>query len=122
MAVLMNSLYSATQNAGKLYVPVSSSALIYSHFDHVSGVKAKNGQNGISISKIRILNTLIDHLSSLQSKPTFDSKKLISSENIDSLIENYQTQIKQIVTASQTAPYGLAGKLPESGILFSFDA
>ena len=42
--------------AGKMYVPVSKSALLYSHFDHVSGVAAGNGQSGVSISKLRILN------------------------------------------------------------------
>ena len=36
--------------AGKLYVPVSKSALLYSHFDHVSGVAARSGQEGVSIS------------------------------------------------------------------------
>ena len=47
--------------SGKLYVPVSKSALLYSHFDHVSGVAASGGQSGVSISKLRILNSLIDH-------------------------------------------------------------
>ena len=39
----------ASGAAGKLYVPVSRTALLYSHFDHVSGVAASNGQSGVSI-------------------------------------------------------------------------
>ena len=42
----------STLNAEKLYVPVTKSSLMYSHFEHVSGVVAKNGQSGTSISKI----------------------------------------------------------------------
>ena len=70
MSVSISSTYSnvASANAShKLYVPVSKSAVLYSHFDHVSGFVAKNGQGGVSISKIQILNTLIDHLSSIKS-------------------------------------------------------
>ena len=58
---------SSTGTANKLYVPVNKSSLIYSHFDHVSGVAVKKGQQGVSISKIQILNTLIDNLSSIKS-------------------------------------------------------
>ena len=62
---------SSTGTANKLYVPVNKSSLIYSHFDHVSGVAVKKGQQGVSISKIQILNTLIDNLSSIKSATSF---------------------------------------------------
>ena len=55
--------------AGKMYVPVSKSALLYSHFDHVSGVAAGNGQSGVSISKLRILNSLIERVSAIKNEP-----------------------------------------------------
>ena len=47
MAVSVNPNYSnISSNHGKLYVPVSPSKLIYSNFDHISGYKAKNGEDG----------------------------------------------------------------------------
>lgn len=104
--------------SGKLYVPVSQSALMYSHFDHVSGVAAKSGQNGVSISKIRILNSLIERLSAIKNEP-HDSVTDISDEQADVLIEQYQQQIQQ--AATQT-PYLLAGAAPQAGELFSFTA
>jgi len=93
----INNAYSYSTNfssvsAGKLYVPVSKSALLYSHFDHVSGVAAKNDQNGVSISKIQILNSLIDHLSSIKNQPK-ESVTDISNEQADTLIKQYQQQI-----------------------------
>ena len=104
--------------AGKLYVPVSKSALLYSHFDHVSGVAARSGQQGVSISKIRILNSLIDRLSAIKNQPK-ESITDISDDQAQVLIEQYQKQIQQTVAQK---PYVLAGAQPQAGALFSIDA
>lgn len=105
-------------NAGKLYVPVSKSAILYSNFDHISGVVAKNGQQGVSITKIRILNSLIERLSAIKNEPK-DSITDISDEQADILIEHFQKQLKD--TVKQT-PYILAGAQPQPGELFAIDA
>lgn len=124
MSVSINSAYRniSSSNAAKLYVPVSKSVVLYSHFDHVSGFVAKNGQNGISISKIQILNTLIDHLSSIKSGKIPAAVKNSTPEQIDSMITNYQTQIRQAVKAADSVPNGVAGARPEPGVLFSINA
>ena len=103
--------------AGKLYVPVSKSALMYSHFDHVTGVAASSGQQGVSISKIRILNTLIERLSAIKNEPK-DSIQDISDDQADVLIEAYQKQIQQ----AAATPYILNGAQPMAGALFQIDA
>ena len=100
--------------AGKMYVPVSKSALLYSHFDHVSGVAAGNGQNGVSISKLRILNSLIERVSAIKNEPAKTLKE-VSPDMADSLIQNYQKQLQQ---ALQT-PYILNGAQPQAGDLFT---
>ena len=124
MSLSINSAYTnvSSSNAAKLYVPVSKSVVLYSHFDHVSGFVAKNGQNGISISKIQILNTLIDHLSSIKSGKIPAAVKNSTPEQIDSLITNYQTQIRQAVQAADSVQNGVAGARPEPGALFSINA
>ena len=104
--------------AGKLYVPVSRSALLYSHFDHVSGVAAGNGQQGVSISKIRILNSLIDRLSAIKNQPK-ESIQDMSDDQAQVLIEQYQKQLQQTV-AQQS--FMLAGAQPMAGALFAIDA
>ncbi len=125
MSVAINSAaYSNVASGGagdKLYVPVKPAVLLYSHFDHVSGFKAGKNQNGVSITKIQILNTLIDHLSSIKSG-TQESVAHLSTDQIDSMIENYQTQISQAVQAAKTMPYILSGVRPEAGSLFMMDA
>ena len=104
--------------AGKLYVPVSRSALLYSHFDHVSGVAASNGQQGVSISKIRILNSLIDRMAAIKNQPR-QSISDISDDQAQVLIEQYQKQLQQTVSQQ---PFILAGAKPMAGTLFQIDA
>ena len=118
LSAVSYSSYASHGAGGKLYVPVKKAVLIYSHFDHVSGVAAKAGQRGVSINKIQILNTLIDRLSTMKSEP----RELITkpdNDQIDALIKNYQQQIKQVATQT---PYIIAGAKPESGMLFAIDA
>ena len=100
--------------AGKMYVPVSKSALLYSHFDHVSGVAAGNGQSGVSISKLRILNSLIERVSAIKNEPAKTLKE-VSPDQADALTQNYQKQLQQ---ALQT-PYILNGAQPQAGDLFT---
>ena len=100
--------------AGKMYVPVSKSALLYSHFDHVSGVAASNGQDGVSISKLRILNSLIERVSSIKNEPVKEIKE-IDPKQADILIQNYQKQLQQ----AMQIPYMLNGAQPMAGDLFS---
>ncbi|MCF0241243.1 MAG: hypothetical protein HUK25_01310 [Treponema sp.] len=110
--------YSYGGGASKLYVPVSKNAVLYSHFDHISGVAAKKGQDGVSISKIQILNTMIERLSAIKNEPV-KSFTNISEETAEQLIKNYQSQIQHAV---QTAPQFLAGAKPQAGEVFSFTA
>ena len=108
---------SMVSSAGKLYFPVSKTALLYSHFDHVSGVAASSGQNGVSISKIRILNSIIERLSSIKNEPK-ESITDISEEQADALIKVFQQQMQQAIKN----PYILNGAQPMAGELFSFTA
>ena len=104
-------------STGKLYVPVSKSALLYSNFDHVSGVAVKSGQQGVSISKIRILNSLIERLSAIKNEPK-DSVQNISDDQADVLIEAYQKQIQH----AAATPYIVNGAQPMPGALFQIEA
>lgn len=104
--------------SGKLYVPVNKAALLYSHFDHVSGVAATSGQNGVSISKIRILNSLIEHLSAIKNEPK-QSISNITDKQADALIKSYQQQIQQTVKQNS---YLISGAQPQPGALFQLDA
>jgi repressor of nif and glnA expression len=115
-----NSQFASGTN--KLVVPVNPSAVIYSQFDHVSGVAARQGQSGISVNKIRILNTLLDQLITMKRGAVKQPTTTPSDTEIDEHIRNYQTQISALVKQSRTNPYILPGAAPESGALFSIGA
>lgn len=113
---------SSSGASGKLYVPVNPSAVIYAQFNHISGVAAHEGQHGVSVSKIQILNTLIDNLSRIKAEPVDQRTTKMTNEEADALIESYQQQIEQTIQAAKTAPYILSGARPDTGALFSIDA
>ncbi|WP_294428801.1 hypothetical protein [uncultured Treponema sp.] len=107
---------------GKLYVPVAQSNVIYAHFDHVTGVAAKPNQQGVSISKIQILNSLLNQLISMKNQPKLDVKtEEMSDSQLDALIKTTQTKIHTNVQIAQATGYGLAGAAPQAGAVFSLD-
>lgn len=108
---------SSSNNAGKLYVPVNKTALMYSHFEHVSGVAAGSGQNGVSINRLRILNSLIERVSALKNEKPATVKSLGSNE-IEKMIQAYQKEMK----AAMKNTYTLSGARPLPGELFSIQA
>ncbi len=113
---------SSSGASGKLFVPVSPSAVIYAQFNHISGVAAPKGQSGVSISKIQILNSLIENLSKIKGAQNAKTKSVKLTEGqVDVLIEKYQKEIARSVQASQ-AQFMLNGAKPEAGALFSINA
>jgi len=101
---------------GRMSIPVSPSQLIYSHFKHVSGTPAPEGTMGVNISKLKILDTLIEQLSRMKNQH-FGNPGIVDEHDenrIDALIEQYQKQIKATQAASIYTPAA-----PATGALFS---
>lgn len=109
-------------SSGKLYVPVSSNAVIYSHFDHISGVASSDPDIGVSVSKIQILNSLLNQLISMRNEPKtqYADDGSLSEDQMESLIQNYQSQIQGEIEKSRISGYGLAGVKPEPGQILDF--
>jgi hypothetical protein len=93
---------------GGTTVPVAPANYIYSQFKHVSGVPAPEGTAGVAVSKIKILDTLIEHLSQARKKTNADPALDVSKMNdrqLDSLIQNLQKEIERVSTAGAAMPY-----------------
>jgi hypothetical protein len=86
-------------------VPVSPGNYIYSHFKHVSGVPAPDGSRGVSISKLKILDVLIEQLAQIKKQPNPAPDAGLSDGQIDALIDQYQTQIRQAQATAGAMPY-----------------
>ena len=111
--------------AGKMSLPVDPSALMYSHFEHVSGVPAPKGTQCVTISKLNLLDVLIEQINQVKKggTPLSPASTLqgSSAENLETLIENYRNQIRQVRAASAAMPY-IHSPSAQSGAVFSLVA
>jgi hypothetical protein len=101
-------------------LPVSPSAYIYSHFRHVSGVPAPEGVKGVAISKLKILDALIEQLGKMKQRPepSFGVPGEDAEKRINALIEQYEGQIRAARAVQAAAPF-VSAAAPVSGAVFS---
>jgi hypothetical protein len=85
---------SGTSRGEKMSLPVVPVQYIYAQFEHVSGVPAPEGIQGVPITKLKILDSLIDQLNAMKEKRN-PVKGMFSDEHLDALIEEYEQQIRQ---------------------------
>lgn len=99
----------------KMHIPVRSDQFLFSQFKHVSGVRAKDGQ-GVTVDKLQILNSLIDQLISMKQKnvlPPVTQQGELSDDQINSLIKQYQDQVRTITAQAENLSY--KPPMPELG-------
>jgi len=101
---------------GRTSLPVSPSQLIYSHFKHVSGTPAPEGTSGVNITKLKILDSMIESLSKMKGQPIadFETADKYDENRINALIDQYQKQMKAAQSVSIYTP-----PAPITGALFS---
>jgi hypothetical protein len=104
-------------NSGRMSFPVSPANYIYSQFKHVSGVPAPEGMQGVTVTKLKILDVMIEKLSQMKQRPELNTQDL-SNEQIDALISKYEGQIKTAAAANTVMPYSPAPQI-STGALFS---
>jgi hypothetical protein len=104
---------------GRMSVPVVPSQMIYAHFKHVSGTPAPEGTTGANVSKLKILNTIIDQLQRIRKSSTIDFGALNENDenSISMMIEQYQQQLKLVQTSGIYTPAP-----PATGLLFNIAA
>ncbi|MCA1949228.1 MAG: hypothetical protein LDL24_01540 [Treponema sp.] len=95
------SLARSSLSGSRIALPVSRSSYIYSHFKHVSGIPAEEGQPGVPITKLKILDALIDQLSQMKR----DVQSPVSVDHIDTLIDQYKKEIEAAQAANKALPY-----------------
>ena len=105
-------------HTGRMSLPVDSSSLVYSYFQHVSGIAAPADTQGQTITKLNLLDVLIGQLNQLKKGNAANFQIPADSKNLDSLIENYNNQIRQAKTAGAAKPYTQSPSA-QSGLVFS---
>ena len=116
---IFNLGYLLNINAGqRISLPVAQSSLIYSNLRNVYGVPAPEGSNGIAISKLNILDVLIEQMNQFRKSPEFITGDL-KDAGLDALIDSLNAQIIKAKEAKTAMPYTPAPSA-EAGLLFSF--
>lgn len=110
----------------KVQVPVNPQYVVYSQLEHISGIAAEQNQRGVNLSKLQILNILIDQLSTVksQNKAYAPNEQLESKDEarIDSLIQNYQNQLQTALKLAETNPFMPGAAAIQPGAIFSISA
>ena len=117
------SMMNIVSSAGRTYVPVSASQFGYAQFEYVAGYPAPSGQQGISVDKIKILNTLIEQLVSMKQKniqQPLTSRGEMNDDQINTLIKQYQEQIKTVTATAENLPY--KPPMPQTGAVLNLVA
>ena len=110
---MMLSRYSA---AGRVSIPVPRNQVIYANFEHVAGVAAPDG-GGSSVDRLKILNTLIDRLTSLKTDALIsrESAGLVPPDRVDALLEQYGREAHAL--AARGGPYVPSLGLPPGSLI-----
>ena len=77
----------------------------------------------VSITRIQILNTLIERLASIKNKPVQpELPGDLSDKQINTMIDAYQNQINTAVQTAQANPFALTGLSAPTGQLVNMVA
>lgn len=111
----------AASQSGKIGLPVAGNSVIYSYYKHVQGYTARDNAPTVPISRIRILNSLIDNLSKMKGdssvKNNLKGAEKMSSEALGHMIESYAQELHRVVTAARTGFNAV-----ETGMIVSLSA
>lgn len=122
-ANLYHSMVSTGVGTGKLYVSVKPNQVLYAQFEHVSGIASSSSGSGVPVSKIQILNSLIERLAKVKNDPVQpELPGDLSDEQVDAMIEGFQNQITTAVQTAQANPFALTGLSAPTGQLVNMVA
>lgn len=89
--------------------------------NQVTNTVATAGQERIPLTKLQILNGIVDHLSSIKAEKVVNAIPS-SSTALDALIKSYQAQMKSIIDANKDSLYGRVGLSMDIGTILNLNA
>jgi len=95
----ISSLASQADGAGKLSLPVDAAVLLYSRYKHVRGTPSLGTVHGVSLSRLRALDNLIERLIRLRgNQPIVPNIEELTQQEIEGLIETYRKGVHRALT------------------------
>ena len=111
-----------TRSGHRMSVPVRPSQTVFAQYSHISGTPASTGQSTVPLSRVQLLNSLIDNLQKLKRDPGYSPDMAKTSpERADALIKQYATELHQAMVSSPAA-FGTLGGASGKGMVFNLTA
>ena len=106
-------LISSGIGSGRLYVNVEPNMVMYTQYKHVSGVAAKKTEPTVPISKLQIVNALIDRLTEIKKITETKNQELdipanlgsLDDDHLDIIIDDLQYKIDTAAQIAQANPF-----------------
>ena len=111
-----------SRSGHRVSVPVRPSQTVFAQYRHISGTPASTGQNTVPLSRVQLLNSLIDNLQRMKKTPGYNPDMAKTSpERVDALIKQYASELHQAMKATPV-PFGTMGGSSGSGLVFNLTA
>jgi len=109
-----------SRSGHRMSVPVKPSQTVFAQYRNISGVAASSGQNTVPLSRVQLLNSLINNLQKMKQGIKNESANL-SPQRADALIKIYASELHQAMKSTPAA-FGTAVGSSGSGMVFSLSA
>ena len=111
-----------TKSGHRVSVPVRPSQTVFAQFRHISGIPAASGQNTVPLSRVQLLNSLIDNLQRITQDSSYNAGTINASpERTDALIKQYAAELHQAIKARPEA-FGTLSGSTAGGMVFNVGA
>jgi len=108
-----------SRSGHRVSVPVQPAQTVFAQYRYISGVPAESGQRTVPLSRVQLLNALIDNLQRMKKDPAYAPESLDASPaRTDALIKQYAQELHQ---AMQSIPesFGTFGGASGAGMVFN---
>jgi hypothetical protein len=108
-----------SRSGHRVSVPVRPSQTVFAQYRYISGTPASSGQRTVPLSRLQLLNSLINNLQKMKTDAVYDSGAAGSSpERTDALIKQYAAELHQAMK-SVPESFGTLGGSAEAGMVFN---
>ncbi|MBU8913545.1 MAG: hypothetical protein KOO61_05930 [Spirochaetales bacterium] len=115
----LSNIIRAQYAQGKIALPQSGG--LYSRFKHIQGVPAQAVGGGYSVSKLQMIDLLVERLIQLRGSSVMSSSPGGGADQ-DTLISRYAGELAQTLRAADSISPSVTAGIAEPGMLFSLVA
>jgi len=115
--VQLSSIIRAQYSPGRIALPVNGG--MYTRLKHVEGVPARGAGEGFPVSKLKMIDFLVDRLTRLRNEPV-ETVRPANEAQAQQLINDYARELSTALRSAGTQPY-TAG-IAESGVILDLVA